>query len=96
VQRAGVVVLLVGGAKPKSKPKPRPVAAPVATPTVIVTSVVGLPRAVAIRALLNEGLGVRIYGVPSRRPAGTVVAQSPKPGTRAEAGTYARINVAVN
>jgi hypothetical protein len=94
VKRAGVVVLLVGRAKPK--PEPRPVAAPVVTPTVIVTSVVGLPRAVAIRALLNEGLGIRVYGVPSSKPAGTVVAQSPKSGSRARAGTYARINVAVN
>jgi hypothetical protein len=93
VKRAGVVVLLAGGAKPEAQP--RPVAAPVVTPTVIVASVVGLPRAVAVRALLNEGLGVRIYGVPSSRPAGTVVAQSPKSGSRAEAGTYARINVAV-
>jgi hypothetical protein len=94
VKRAGVVVLLVGRTKPKAKP--RPVAAPVVTPTVIVTSVVGLSRDVAVRALLNEGLGIRIYGVPSSRPAGTVVAQSPRSGSRAKAGTYARINVAVN
>jgi hypothetical protein len=93
VKRAGVVVLLVGG---KPKPAPRRVAAPVVTPTVIVTSVVGLSRATAIHALLNEGLGVRVYGVPSNRPAGTVVAQSPKSGSRAKTGSYARINVAVN
>jgi hypothetical protein len=93
VKRAGVVVLLAGGAKPKAKPKP--VVAPKVDPTVIVTSVVGLDRDTAVHALLNEGLGVRIYGVPSAQPAGTVVAQSPAPGARAKSGTYARINVAV-
>jgi beta-lactam-binding protein with PASTA domain len=45
---------------------------------------------------VNEGLGVRVYGVPSARPAGTVVAQSPRGGHRARTGTYVRINVAVN
>jgi hypothetical protein len=91
VKKAGVVLLVVG----KPKPKPKPVA-PVVTPTVIVTAVVGLPRDEAVKALLNEGLGVRIYGVRSSQPAGTVVAQSPKSGSRADAGSYARINVAVN
>jgi hypothetical protein len=85
VQRAGVVLLVVG----KAKPKPPPVV----TPTVIVTSVVGLSRDEAVQALLNEGLGVRIYGVRSSQPAGTVVAQSPGSGSRAEAGSYARIDV---
>jgi hypothetical protein len=91
VREAGVVLLVVG----KAKPKPKPVA-PLVTPTVIVTAVVGLPRDEAVKALLNEGLGVRIYGVRSTRPAGSVVAQSPKGGSRADAGSYARINVAVN
>jgi hypothetical protein len=85
VKRAGVVVLVVG----KAKPKPPPVV----TPTVIVTSVVGLSRDEAVQALLNEGLGVRVYGVQSSQPAGTVVAQSPGSGSRADAGSYARINV---
>jgi hypothetical protein len=91
VKKAGVVLLVVG----KPKPRPKPVA-PVVTPTVIVTSVVGLSRDEAVKALQNEGLGVRIYGVRSMRPAGTVVAQSPRSGSRAGSGSYARINVAVN
>jgi hypothetical protein len=91
VRKPGVVLLVVGNAKPKPEP-----VAPVVTPTVIVTSVVGLPREAAVQALVNEGLGVRIYGVRSSRPAGTVVAQSPTSGSRAEVGSYARINVAVN
>jgi hypothetical protein len=90
VEKAGVVLLVVGRAKPKPEPP-----APVVAQTVIVTSVVGLSRDEAVRALQNEGLGVRIYGVRSPRPAGTVVAQSPRSGARADAGSYARINVAV-
>lgn len=92
VRHAGVVVLVVGRT---AKPKPKPVARPQVTPTVIVTSVVGLPRNAAVQALLNEGLGVKIYGVPSRQAPGTVVAQSPRAGARAEAASYVRINVAV-
>jgi hypothetical protein len=88
VKRVGVVLLVVGRAKPK------PV--PVVTPTVIVTSVVGLDRNAAAQALLAEGLGVKIFGVRSGRPAGTVVAQDPRSGSRADAGSYVRINVAVN
>lgn len=90
VRKAGVVLVVVGKAKPKPKPAP-----PAITPTVIVTSVVGLQRDVAVGALRAEGLGVRVYGVRSLEPAGTVVAQSPASGSRAKAGTYARINVSV-
>jgi hypothetical protein len=88
VKRVGTVLLVVGRAKPK------PV--PVATPTVIVNSVVGLERNAAAQALLAEGLGVKIFGVRSDRPAGTVVAQAPSGGARADAGSYVRINVAVS
>lgn len=96
LKKAGVVLVLVGRERPKPKPaaKPRPAPAPPAT--VIVTSVVGLPRDAATQALLSEGLGVRIYGVRSPRPAGTVVAQSPHSGSRARVATYVRINVAVH
>jgi hypothetical protein len=93
---AGIVRLVVGRAAPQPKPEPRIAVAPPPVPTVIVASVVGLPREVAAKALVNEGLGVRVYGVPSRQPAGTVVAQHPRTGTRAKAGSYARINVAVH
>jgi beta-lactam-binding protein with PASTA domain len=88
VARAGRIVLVVGKAKAKAKPRP------VVTPTVIVTSVVGLSREVATQALLGEGLGVRVYGVRSPRQPGTVIAQSPASGSRADAGSYVRINVA--
>ncbi len=90
VKKQGVVLLLVGRAKPKAEP-----IAPHASPTVIVTSVVGLDRNTAVHALLNEGVGVRIFGVHSRQPAGTVVAQAPGSGARAEAGSYVRINVSI-
>jgi hypothetical protein len=86
VEHAGRIVLVVGKARPQPKP--------VVTPTVIVTSVVGLPRDRAVSALRNEGLGIRIYGVRSARPAGTVVAQAPRGGTRADSGSYVRVNVA--
>ena len=97
VRKAGTVLVLVGHPKPKPQPEraaPKLVVAPRPTPTVIVTAVVGLPQATARTALANEGLRVRVYPVPSARPAGTVVAQSPRSGRRAEAGSAVRINVA--
>lgn len=92
VRRPGRVVVTVGRAVPK--PKPRPVAPPLPAPrTAIVASVVGLDRRTAAEALLAEGYGVRIYGVPSPAPVGRVVAQSPRPGTTLAAGAYVRVNV---
>lgn len=93
VGKVGLVVLTVGRAAPKPKPEPRP-ARPIVQ-TVIVTSVVGLQKDVAVKALLAEGLGIRIYGVPSAKPSGTVVAQAPRGGSRERAGRYVRINVAL-
>jgi hypothetical protein len=78
-------------AQPKAATPAPPPPPPVAR--VIVNSVVGLPRAVASRALQAEGLGVRIYGVPSAEPAGAVVAQHPRGGAHADAGSYVRLNV---
>ncbi|HSP72454.1 MAG TPA: PASTA domain-containing protein, partial [Gaiellaceae bacterium] len=94
VRRPGRVLVTVGRAAPKPRPKPRPVAPPPPAPrTAIVASVVGLDRRTAAEALLAEGYGVRVYGVPSPAPAGRVVAQSPRPGTKLAAGEYVRVNV---
>lgn len=61
--------------------------------TVAVPSVVGQPRADATSAVTSAGLTPRIAIVPSTRPKGTVVAQSPAGGTKAAKGATVRLNV---
>lgn len=92
VRRAGRVVVYVGA--PRARPKPAPAATPAPAPLAVVASVVGLDRHAAASALLAEGYGVRIYGVPSPQALDRVVSQSPAPGTRLARGAYVRINVA--
>lgn len=91
VARPGRVVVYVG--VPQPKPKPLPAAHPAPSAVSVVASVVGLDKRAAERALLDEGYGVDVYGVPSAQPLDRVVAQAPRPGTRLRRGAYVRINV---
>jgi serine/threonine-protein kinase len=56
--------------------------------------VVGTTSSEATAALRDAELEANIVSVPSTRPAGTVVAQSPAAGESVEAGTQVRLNVA--
>jgi beta-lactam-binding protein with PASTA domain len=64
---------------------PRPVPVP---------DVVGQQASEATSVLREAGFQVNVVTVPSREPAGTVVAQSPAAGTVPEPGTAVRLNVA--
>ena len=59
-----------------------------------VPDVVGTTTSEATATLREAGLEVNLVPVPSREPRGTVLAQSPPPGTTAKAGTKVRLNVA--
>ncbi|HXH87279.1 MAG TPA: PASTA domain-containing protein [Gaiellaceae bacterium] len=59
-----------------------------------VPDVVGTTSSEATAALRDAGLGVNLVPVPSDRPAGTVVAQSPAAGATAKSGAKVRLNVA--
>lgn len=59
-----------------------------------VPDVVGTTSSEATAALRDAELEVNLVAVPSERPAGTVVAQSPEAGATVEAGTRVRLNVA--
>ena len=61
--------------------------------TVTVPSVVGLQQRAAAQRLERAGLRPSVVYVPSTQPQGTVVAQSPQPGTRAGRGSAVQINV---
>ncbi len=69
-------------------PAPKPVVR-----RLLVAGVVGLPLARAVRTLRAIGAEPNVYPVPSSAPRGTVVAQHPRPGTRARAGDPVRVNV---
>jgi beta-lactam-binding protein with PASTA domain len=77
-----VVALTVSNGTP---PEPRTVSAP---------SVVGLTAREAAGALRDAGLTARIRTVRASDPAGTVVAQTPPPGTQVEPGTSVEVRVA--
>ena len=61
---------------------------------VIVPDVVGATSADASSKLEAVGLKANVVAVPSSKPAGTVVAQSPAPGKDATTGDSVRLNVA--
>ena len=58
-----------------------------------VPKVVGLSQSAAARQLRSAGFRVRTAYVASAKPAGTVVAQRPAPGTSLRKGSSVRINV---
>jgi beta-lactam-binding protein with PASTA domain len=60
-----------------------------------VPDVVGTTSSEATAALREAGFDVNLVSVPSDRPPGTVVAQSPAAGSGATEGTSIRLNVAV-
>lgn len=58
-----------------------------------VPDVVGSTEAAAVKALEATGFRVRTRNVISRQKAGTVVAQSPAPGSRAARGSTVTVNI---
>ena len=58
-----------------------------------VPRVVGQPQSAAVERLRAAGFRVRTAYVPSTKPQGTVVAQSPAPGTILREGSRVQINV---
>lgn len=67
---------------------------PAEKPSVDVPDVVGTTSSEATATLRDADLEANIVSVPSQRPAGTVLAQSPAAGESVEAGTQVRLNVA--
>jgi eukaryotic-like serine/threonine-protein kinase len=63
--------------------------------TIKVPKVLGLQQSTAQRRLHAAGLGSRVRYVSSQRPAGQVVAQSPRPGTSVRKGTKVQISVSL-
>ena len=61
---------------------------------VTVPDVVGTTSSEATKTLEDAGFKVNLVPVPSDQPAGTVIAQNPKPGATATQGTIVRLNVA--
>ena len=61
---------------------------------VVVPNVVGKSQGDATSALKDAGLQADPHTVPSSQTQGTVVAQSPKGGVKADTGSVVRINVA--
>ncbi|HEY3542821.1 MAG TPA: PASTA domain-containing protein [Gaiellaceae bacterium] len=63
---------------------------------VVVPDVTGHSQADAEHDLQQRGLNVTIANVPSAKPAGTVVAQSPAAGSKVQQGSTVRLNVAAS
>jgi beta-lactam-binding protein with PASTA domain len=61
---------------------------------VAVPDVVGTTSSQATATLREVGLEANVAGVPSDKPAGTVIAQDPKAGDKADKGASVRLNVA--
>ena len=61
---------------------------------VTVPDTVGQASSVAIKIVRAAGLVPRLFSVPSQRPKGSVVAQHPAAGARAERGSTVRLNIA--
>jgi beta-lactam-binding protein with PASTA domain len=61
---------------------------------VTVPLVEGLKQQAALARLKQALLDAKVVNVPAREPAGTVIAQSPKAGTRVPSGPAVQINVA--
>ncbi len=58
-----------------------------------VPDVVGTTSSEATAALRDAGLEANLVSVPSRRPAGTVIAQNPRAGSTVDSGSSVRLNV---
>jgi beta-lactam-binding protein with PASTA domain len=94
-QAQGTVIAQRPSAATKA-PKGSTVAIRVSRGTATVPAVVGKPLAVAIAQLKAAGLEALILRVPSGQRKGTVVAQSPQPGTRsAGGGSKVRLYVSI-
>jgi beta-lactam-binding protein with PASTA domain len=63
--------------------------------SVTVPDVVGQPQAVAQRRLNSSGLKAGVVYVPSEESEGTVVSQSPEPGTMQRRGTRIQLNASL-
>jgi serine/threonine-protein kinase len=63
-------------------------------PQVSVPDVVGTTSSEATATLRDAGFEVNLVAVPSDRPSGSVVAQSPRSGAEAPKGSTVRLNVA--
>lgn len=63
-------------------------------PGVVMPDLAGLAAADALKALQAHGLSAKLEPVASTQPPGTVVAQSPTPGKRAQRGTLVVLQVA--
>lgn len=63
-------------------------------PGVAMPDLTGLAAADAVNALRARGLSVTLTQVASTDPAGTVIAQTPRPGERARRGTHVVLQVA--
>jgi serine/threonine-protein kinase len=63
-------------------------------PKVVVPEVHGKSSVDAVQALADAGLKSKLMTVPSDQPAGTVVAQDPKAGSKVVVGTLVHVNVA--
>lgn len=61
---------------------------------VAVPDVIGTTSSEATATLRAAGLDANLVAVPSDKPAGTVLAQSPAAGAKAKSGTKVRLNVA--
>jgi eukaryotic-like serine/threonine-protein kinase len=61
---------------------------------VTVPLVEGLKQQAVLARLKRALLDAKVVNVPAREPAGTVIAQSPKAGTRVPSGSAVQINVA--
>ncbi|WP_106401581.1 PASTA domain-containing protein [Actinocorallia populi] len=76
--------------------KPPSPAAPAAAPgrTATVPGVVGLGQITALQRIREAGLVARVEGAGSRRPPGTVIAASPRSGSRVPRGSTVTLTVA--
>jgi serine/threonine-protein kinase len=63
-------------------------------PRVVIPTLVDTNQDAAVAKLTKLGLKVKTRQVPNPKPAGTVTAQDPPPGTKVKVGTLVTINVA--
>jgi len=86
-QGSSVLLNLSTGASPAGGPPPPP---PTARRTM--PNLVGLNQAAALRRLSSAGLKAELFYEDSDRPVETVIAQSPDPGRKVQAGTRVKLN----
>jgi len=82
---------------PPRTTSPPPTTAPPPPPPgpSVVPDAIGSPLADAARAFSREGLKVAVQPVPSREPAGEVVAQARPAGTEVQRGDTVQLNVSI-